>query len=913
MTDIVRIGPEIRVNTATVGGQYNGKITALADGGFVVTWEDYSQGVGGAIGDLSGSAIKAQVFATNGTKVGPELLVNTATAGGQLDPEITALAGGGFVVTWTDFSQGVSGATGDEAVKAQIFAADGTKVGSELLVNTATANIQYNPEITALENGGFVVTWIDQSHGVGGAGGDVSADAVKAQIFAADGTQVGTEIRVNTAIASSQSFPEITALKNGGFVVTWTDYSQGVGGATGDTSGGAVKAQVFAAGGTKAGTEILVNAATVGDQFFPEITALENGGFVVTWEDYSAGVGGATGDTSSNAVKAQVFAADASRIGTEVLVNTATANGQFRPEITALANGGYVVTWEDHSQGVGGATGDASSSAVKAQVFTANGTRLGTEILVNTATTNEQFFPEITALANGGFVVTWTDYSQGVGGATGDTSSSALKAQAFAADGTRIGSEIRVNTATADFQGAPQITAQKNGSFVVTWFDLSLGVGGATGDTDGSAVKAQVFAARIVGTNFGDDLIGTQGDDVIHGLGGHDVVSGGAGADTFVIGLDEGLDTITDLGVDDKIDFTGVAFGAGLHVVLQSTAYGVQTFSLQNAANVDLASVKLLGHFAPSAFTVADDGTGHALLGLQPVVQSLTATQKFNGDAFSDLLLQKASGQAGIWLMNGTQLAGGALVGPALVPWWKLVDSGDFDGDGKLDLLWQEVGGAVGIWRLGGTSILSTGLVANPGASWKAVGTGDFNGDGMADVVLRHTNGAVAIWELDGTSFLEAGVAGTPGASWNVIEAADFDRDGKSDLLLQNADGTVAIWEMEGTKIDWSGIVASPDARWKVVGTGDFNGDSKADILLQNADGTVGIWTLDGAGFAGGGLVGNPGTSWQVVDTGDFNGDGKSDIVLQNTTGSVAIWEIDGTSIIKAEVAASPGADWLVV
>jgi hypothetical protein len=34
------------------------------------------------------------------------------------------------------------------------------------------------------------------------------------------------------------------------------------------------------------------------------------GGFVVTWDDYSQGVGGATGDTSEWAVKAQVFAAD---------------------------------------------------------------------------------------------------------------------------------------------------------------------------------------------------------------------------------------------------------------------------------------------------------------------------------------------------------------------------------------------------------------------------------------------------------------------------------------------------------------------------------------------------------------------------------------------------------------------------
>ena len=83
-------------------------------------------------------------------------------------------------------------------------------------------------------------------------------------------------------------------------------------------------------------------------------------------------------------------------------------------------------------------------------MFAAGGTRVGCEILVNTATAGTQNDPQITALSNGGFVVTWKDISQGVGGATGDSSGTAVKAQVFAADGTRVGSEILVNTATAD-------------------------------------------------------------------------------------------------------------------------------------------------------------------------------------------------------------------------------------------------------------------------------------------------------------------------------------------------------------------------------------------------------------------------------------------------------------------------------
>src|SRR6267378_3902828 len=151
--------------------------------------------------------------------------------------------------------------------------------------------------------------------------------------------------------------------------------------------------------------------------------------------------------------------ATVSTVGSEILVNTATANNQLALQITALSNGGFVVTWEDGSQGVGGATGDSSNDAVKAQVFAANGTRVGSELLVNTATAGTQHEQQITALSNGGFVVTWEDFSSGVGGATGDSDQTAVKAQVFAADGTRVGSELLVNTATLSSQEVPQITA----------------------------------------------------------------------------------------------------------------------------------------------------------------------------------------------------------------------------------------------------------------------------------------------------------------------------------------------------------------------------------------------------------------------------------------------------------------------
>jgi len=67
--------------------------------------------------------------------LGGEILVNTTTDQDQFEQQIVTLAGGGFVITWVDYSD-------DHAsIRAQIFAADGTAVG------------------------GFTITWTDASSG----------------------------------------------------------------------------------------------------------------------------------------------------------------------------------------------------------------------------------------------------------------------------------------------------------------------------------------------------------------------------------------------------------------------------------------------------------------------------------------------------------------------------------------------------------------------------------------------------------------------------------------------------------------------------------------------------------------------------------------------------------------------------
>ncbi len=68
------------------------------------------------------------------------------------------------------------------------------------------------------------------------------------------------------------------------------------------------------------------------------------------------------------------------RASPEFLVNATTANSQSESSTTALADGRFVVTWTDAS----GSTGDTSGWAIRARIFNADGTQSVQEFLVNT-------------------------------------------------------------------------------------------------------------------------------------------------------------------------------------------------------------------------------------------------------------------------------------------------------------------------------------------------------------------------------------------------------------------------------------------------------------------------------------------------------------------------------------------------
>jgi RTX calcium-binding nonapeptide repeat (4 copies) len=328
------------VNAYTIERQSEPVMSTLAGGGVVVAWTSTGQ-------DGSGDGICAQRYDGAGRAQGLEFRINTFTTGNQSDPAISALADGGFVVTWTSTGEDGNG----DGVYAQRYNAVGVAQGTEFCVNTFTSSNQHEPAVTALSNGGFLVTWTSQ--------GQVPSNfsSVFAQHFDAAGVAQGGEIQVNTYTFAAQKQSAVATLADGGFVVAWASGIQ-----DGDLDG--VFARRFDANGVAKGPEIQVNTHTLADQNHPAVAALTNGGFVVTWSSFGQ-------DGSGDSVYAQRFDASGIAQGSEFRISTLVSVTEFAPAISSLSDGGFAVVFRSFNFPY------PSYSAIDTQRYNADGTLHG--------------------------------------------------------------------------------------------------------------------------------------------------------------------------------------------------------------------------------------------------------------------------------------------------------------------------------------------------------------------------------------------------------------------------------------------------------------------------------------------------------------------------------------------------------
>jgi hypothetical protein len=528
---IQRIGQDFIVNTTATNNQGSPSITALANGRFVVTWQS------GDTGDGSAGCVRGRVYNVNGTPFDDDFVVNTTATGTQIQSCINALADGRFIVTWTSADTGDGS---ESCIRGRVFDDEGNAAGTDFIVNGTKPNSQYTSKMATLTDGRFVVTWASE-------GDDGAGTAIRARFFGASGSALGDDVIVNTTTADNQRNPSITALADGRFVMAWQSYEAG------DGSGHCIRGRLYDANGTAAGDDFIVNTTADQAQYFPSITGLVDGRFVVTW---SSGDGG---DGASGCVRGRIFDAAGNAAGGDFIVNATTEGAQGEVAVTALADGRFIATWSSTDNG------DGSGQCLRGRLYNVDGTAAGGDFVVNTTGANSQLTPSVAALPDGRFVVAWHSTD------TGDGSGSCIRAQLFNPN---------------RFDG-----------------------------TDGADVWQ--------GGNLGDDIRPGDGDDMLSGLGGDDAIDGDEGNDALSGGA--GADGLDGGNGDDIL--SGGSGGDELR-----GGDGIDTASYQSSGagvTVDLAAGTGMGGDAEGDF--------------------LSLIENLTGSAFADTL----AGDAGNNVLNG--------------------------------------------------------------------------------------------------------------------------------------------------------------------------------------------------------------------------------------------------------------------
>jgi hypothetical protein len=312
-----------------------------------------------------------------------------------------------------------------------------------------------------------------------------------------------------------------------------------------------------------------------------------------------------------------------------------------------------------------------------------------------------------------------------------------------------------------------------------------------------------------------------------------------------------------------------------------------------------------------TAYDAEDSNTlDYAELGITPAqcpLPAQVATHDFNAEGDSDVLWRDATGNVGIWLMNGTTIAKSSVLGNVATT-WSVIGQRDFNGDGYSDMLWRDNAGNVGIWLMNGTTVKQTAVLGNVSTTWSVAATGDFNGDGSGDILWQDNAGNLSVWYMNGTAIGQVATIGNLPTNWKI-----FGADSNGNVFWRNTTtGEVGIFVINGTQIVQTVNFGVVPLTWSIAGIGDFDGNGSTDILWRDNAGNVGIWLLKGTQIQSSATLGNVPLNWTVVETGDYNGDGNADVLWKDSAGNVGVWFMNGATVSSSFVYGNVGTAWNV-
>jgi surface protein len=281
---------------------------------FVVVWRGAT---------ASGSTeIYTQSFDLLNNPLGPAVVLHSTP--GRLDdlPKIAALSDGTFAVTWR-----ADTASNGYDIYVRNLDQTGVPTGAVVQLQGIAGNhTDFTPQISAFENGdGYIVSWSGAT-GNSGQGNDIFH-----QRFNNDGSLVAGVVRHTAVSGLTEVEQQCTILDSGDYVFVWR---AAVGGVNGDD----IVVSIYDAANQLVRTDFLKIAVAPIQVSTTQITALTDGGFLVSWTS-------GTADSEQNDICTQRYDDSYAQVGGIQRLQAEGGQSDLHQQVTALADGGYVVAW----------------------------------------------------------------------------------------------------------------------------------------------------------------------------------------------------------------------------------------------------------------------------------------------------------------------------------------------------------------------------------------------------------------------------------------------------------------------------------------------------------------------------------------------------------------------------------------
>jgi hypothetical protein len=405
-------------------------------------------------------------------------IFSTRASGRQLDAD----ARGRFVVVWEDQSPQLTKfdiwyRMFDQASAPRINAAFGDR--EEHPANKEASHYHDHPAVAVQRQGASAGSFLVayQHSNTPSAPSDVRGRVLKPNGTPNSAAGAGGEVRLSNA--GRASVPDASPLEQGGYVVVWQQEDPG-------HSRWNVMGRLLDASGRPAsspgGGSGPFTVATF-DQLGqsgpePVVVGGDNGGFLVLWRQR----GNLRGTT---------YAAprDNHRLLRAGFAVAGIQTGKVQGFNAGRLLYGYVAAWTDTRT-----FHDTSDTSIQLRRLDFQGRGLEVEWAVNTSTAGAQRHPALAMTEGGSLLVAWSTLMS-----TSVDPNGGVRGRLLLSNGLPVGNDFRINTTTAKAQHRPTVSPHGRDSFVVVFVDQSAG----GPDSEGSGIRGRLYYGQPAPRNGG--------------------------------------------------------------------------------------------------------------------------------------------------------------------------------------------------------------------------------------------------------------------------------------------------------------------------------------------------------------------------------------------------------------------------